>query len=188
MPSNDQTLVKLKIGSLDSVGVDEHNVPTPAIDGGSVLFAVDETHGKGKILLDLPDGSQRIVMSTDAEYADEAGVATNAQYATTAGEATVLSAERTIDGVAFDGSENIIHYASCPTAGNLAAKTVTCAHFNLAVGSRIMVKYTNTNSVDNPTLNVNSTGAKPVYYKGAVMPTPYIQANAVHEYVYDGTN
>ena len=185
MPSNDQTLVKLKIGSLDSVGVDEHNMATPAIEGGSVLFAVDEEHGKGKILLDLPDGSQRIIMSTDAEYADTAGTAITANSANIA---SVLSVGRTIDGVEFNGSENIIHYTTCTVAGNIATKTATCANFNLAIGSRIMVKYANTNSANNPTLNINSTGAKPIYYKGAAMPTPYIQANAVHEYVYDGTN
>ena len=185
MPSNDQTLVKLKIGSLDSVGVDGNNIPTPAIEGGSVLFAVDEEHSKGKILLDLPDGSQRIIMSTDAEYADKAEVADLATYATTAG---ALASDAYIDGVAFNGSENIIHYTSCTTAGNAAAKTAACTGFALMAGARIMVKYSNTNSADNPTLNVNNTGAKPIYYKGAVIPTPYIQANAVHEYVYDGTN
>lgn len=186
---NDETLIKMKVGDLADVGVNENtNTPTPAIEGGSVLFAVDASHHKGKILFDLPDGSQRIIMSTDAEYADTAGTATSAQYALAAGEATVLTTSRLIDGVTFDGSQDIIHYTTCSTAGNTAAKTASCTGLSLAIGTRIMVKYSNANTADNPTLNVNNTGAKPIYYKGAVMPTPYIQANAVHEYVYDGTN
>ena len=179
---NDEILIKMKVGDLADVGVDENtNTPTPAIEGGSVLFAIDAPQHKGKILFDLPDGSQRIVMSTDAEYAQYSGRADEALIA-----GSITGAK--IDGVTFTGSRDIIHYTTCTTAGNTADKTASCTGLSLIIGTRIMVKYSNTNTADNPTLNVNSTGAKPIYYKGAVMPTPYIQANAVHEYVYDGTN
>lgn len=178
MPNDGTTLIKLKVGSLNSIDNGEiSGTVSPAIDPGSVLFGVDTANHKGKILLDLPDGTQRIVMSTDAEYADVAGS---------------LNSAAAIDGVLFDGSSGIIHYGVCSTAGATAAKTVTCNGFLLTNGSRIIIKYTNTNTANNPTLNVNngqtSLGAKPIYYKGAAMPATYISANELHEYIYDGTN
>ncbi len=48
--------------------------------------------------------------------------------------ATRLATKRTIGGVAFDGSANIHHYATCSTAAATAAKTVALAGFALATG------------------------------------------------------
>ena len=58
-------------------------------------------------------------------------------------------------------------YGTCTTAAATAAKVVTLSHFNqLTNGITIHVKFTNSNSVATPTLNVNSTGAKPIYLYG----------------------
>ena len=81
--------------------------------------------------------------------------------------ATRLATKRTIGGVAFDGSANIHHYATCSTAAATAAKTVALSGFALATGARVLVKFTVTNSAANPTLDVNGTGAKPIQYRGA---------------------
>ena len=56
--------------------------------------------------------------------------------------ATRLATKRTIGGVAFDGSANIHHYATCSTAAATAAKTVALAGFALATGARVLVKFT----------------------------------------------
>lgn len=63
--------------------------------------------------------------------------------------ATRLATKRTIGGVAFDGSANIHHYATCSTAAATAAKTVALAGFALATGARVLVKFTVTNSAAN---------------------------------------
>ena len=83
--------------------------------------------------------------------------------------ATRLATKRTIGGVAFDGSANIHHYATCSTAAATAAKTVALSGFALATGARVLVKFTVTNSAANPTLDVNGTGAKPIQYRGAAI-------------------
>lgn len=103
-----------------------------------------------------------------------------------AGTATRLENKRTIDGMQFDGSANIHHYASCSTAAGTAEKAVTLAGFTLATGARITVRFTVTNTAANPTLNVNSTGAKPIQYRNAAISTGYLAANRVYEFVYDG--
>lgn len=70
--------------------------------------------------------------------------------ASNAQTATRLATKRTIGGVAFDGSANIHHYATCSTAAATAAKTVALAGFALATGARVLVKFTVTNSAANP--------------------------------------
>ena len=63
-------------------------------------------------------------------------------------------------------------YGTCDTAAATAAKVVTMADFDtLLTGVTIHVKFTNSNSVANPTLNVNNTGAKAIYRYGTTAPS-----------------
>ena len=100
--------------------------------------------------------------------------------------ATRLATKRTIGGVAFDGSANIHHYATCSTAAATAAKTVALSGFALATGARVLVKFTVTNSAANPTLDVNGTGAKPIQYRGAAIAAGTLAANRTYGFVYTG--
>ena len=80
-----------------------------------------------------------------------------------------------------------LNYGTCSTAAGTAAKTVTLSGFVLATGAEITVKFSSTNTAANPTLNVNSTGAKGIRYKNAAVPSGYIVANKTYRFVYDGT-
>ena len=104
-----------------------------------------------------------------------------------AASASKLATKRTIGGVQFDGSANIHHYGACSTAAGTAAKVVALSGFVLATGAEITVKFSATNTAANPTLNVNSTGAKGIRYKNAAVPSGYIVANKTYRFVYDGT-
>lgn len=81
----------------------------------------------------------------------------------------------------------VIGYGVCSTSAATPAKTVTVNGFELTTGSRVIVKFENTNSADNPTLNVNDTGDKAIYYKGASIDAAYLAANSTMEFVYNGT-
>ena len=109
----------------------------------------------------------------------------------TDGKCVALASKRTIDGVSFDGSANITHYGTCSTAAATAAKVVSCANFTLATGARIIVKFTVTNTAKNSTvtLNVNNTGAKPIYYRGSgtAWSNGVLAANRTYEFVYNGS-
>lgn len=105
-----------------------------------------------------------------------------------AGTATKLATSRTIDGVSFNGSTAITHYGTCSTAAATVAKTVALTGFTLATGARVLVKFTVTNTAASPTLNVNSTGAKAIMYRGSAIAAGYLAANRVYEFVYDGTD
>ena len=83
-------------------------------------------------------------------------------------------------------------YGTCNTASATAAKVVTCPDFTtLITGVSITVKFQYANTAANPTLNVNGTGAVPIYIKGTVGPgAPPMsswQANTVVTFTYDGS-
>lgn len=91
--------------------------------------------------------------------------------------------------------EHGIYYGTCTTAADTAAKVVTLTSstgFSLTTGAVVVVKFTNANSVSSPTLNVNSTGAKPIYrYDTTAASTSSSstgwRAGAVQIFIYDGT-
>ena len=80
------------------------------------------------------------------------------------------------------------NYANCTTAGGTAAKVVTAPDFTLYKGATISVKFTYANTVANPTLNVNGTGAKYIMVGNSYMSTELSwKAQDVLSFVYDGT-
>lgn len=85
-------------------------------------------------------------------------------------------------------TDSVVHnqYGTSSSSTSTIAKIVTYSGFILKIGSRITVKFANGNTAANPTLNVNSTGAKPIYQNGTVGAT--WSAGEVVEFVYDGTN
>lgn len=101
--------------------------------------------------------------------------------------ATKLETERTLAGVAFDGTGDIIWYGACATAGGTAAKTVALEGFKLGTGAEVTVKFNNTVTSANPTLNVNNTGAKAIFYNGAAVASGVLRGNRFYRFVYDGT-
>lgn len=104
-----------------------------------------------------------------------------------ASTATKLAATKTVDGVKFDGSSNVVRYCVCSTAAATAAKAVTVTNFTLVTGAVVYVKFKVTNTAANPTLNVSGTGAKAIYYQGSNITASYLTANKVFAFVYNGT-
>lgn len=82
-----------------------------------------------------------------------------------------------------NGSAN---YGICSTAAATAAKVVACTGFGLTTGAEITVKFAVTNTAANPTLNVNSTGAKPIYYRGSAITAGHLGANRTYAFRYNG--
>lgn len=84
-------------------------------------------------------------------------------------------------------------YGSCTTAGSTAAKVITVSNtdFKLKTGVVIGVDFSNVNTAQNPTFNVNNTGAKGVMFKKNVITDSNISyagntANTML-YMYNGT-
>ena len=82
-------------------------------------------------------------------------------------------------------------YGTCSTAAATAAKTVsiTAGTPTLEAGLRVTVKFSSANTAGTPTLNVNSLGAKDIYFKGTKITTGDEKGllKGVCDFVYDGT-
>lgn len=56
-----------------------------------------------------------------------------------------------------------LHYGVCSTGASTAAKVVSISNFELVNGAEAWVYFSTANTADNPTLNINGTGAKAIY-------------------------
>ena len=89
-------------------------------------------------------------------------------------------------------SRSFMRYGVCSTAADTVAKTVEIQGIDLLYeGLFIFVKFNNTNSVSNPTLQVNSLTAKSIKRYGTTAPSTSAasswNAGSVQLLVYDGT-
>lgn len=92
-------------------------------------------------------------------------------------------------------SGGFITYCTCSTAAATAAKVVTLdsgdSNWVLRKGAIIGVKFTNSNTASSVTLNVNSSGAKSIYYNNAAYTGSSNSicgyASRYTFYMYDGT-
>ena len=80
-----------------------------------------------------------------------------------------------------------IGYGTCATAYATVAKTVIHSNYVLTNGGINAVKFTY-DVCANATINVNSKGAKSIYYKGAKITDKVIKAGDIALFVYDNTN
>lgn len=77
-------------------------------------------------------------------------------------------------------------YATCSTAAATAAKVGTLASYALTLGGIVAVKFTY-DVPANATLNINSKGAKNIFYRGAKITAGVIKAGDIATFIYDGT-
>ena len=87
---------------------------------------------------------------------------------------------------AFVNNANI-HYCRCANNEDIINKTAECTGFILKNGVEVIVKFVNNNAANNPTLNINGTGAKSIQYHGTNIPIDAIQGGRFYHFVYDGS-
>lgn len=182
MPEN--VLVKMKTGTIEDLQSKTEDQPNVPLDEGSVYFAVDTENHIGQIVYDAPDGAggvDRIVMSTYGEHTDTAD---SARLAETASQANALSSPANIDGVEFDGTQDIVHYAVCNTAGNITTKEIEKPGFTVANGSRIVIRFTYANTAQEPTLKIGNVN-KPIFYNKLPIEADKITENKILDLIFD---
>ena len=84
--------------------------------------------------------------------------------------------------VSIDYSTNTL--LTCSTAAATAAKTVSLENYELQDGNVIYIKFTNDNTAASPTLNINSTGAKAINYRGSAVDSGYIKSKKIYQMFY----
>lgn len=89
----------------------------------------------------------------------------------------------------FPQSE-VTGYAVCSSVASIASKSINRTNFELSDNCRLLVEMKNANSAaSGVTLNINDTGAKPLFYNGnPVSASNTWQAGDILDVFYDGTN
>jgi hypothetical protein len=118
---------------------------------------------------------------------------------TTAGTSVITSliasnitgkANTDLDNLSTTGQARFINYTTSITSGSTDNKTANLTGFTLFTGSVVDVVFTNTNTSNSPTLDINSTGAKAIAHENGVSVSSsnpaYFPAGAVIRFVYDG--
>lgn len=132
---------------------------------------------------------------TDTTYESKAAASggTDVSLVTTGEKYTwnnKLSSHQTIKQDGITGA-TVNRFGTCSTAADTAAKAVsiTTGTFNLEAGARVSVQFSNANTANSPTLNVNSKGAKNIFHKGTQITSGGNKAllAGVVDFIYDGT-
>ena len=77
-------------------------------------------------------------------------------------------------------------YGTCETAEATTAKVVTLSSYSISTGGVVAVKFTYAVPA-NATMNINSKGAKNIFYRGAAITAGIIKAGDIGVFIYDGT-
>ena len=88
----------------------------------------------------------------------------------------------------FERVQGFNPVAECSTEAAIVEKVANCDNFVLTQNSFVIVRFAITNTAAKPTLNVNRTGAKPIFYRNNAVKTNHLAANRAYLMVYDGTN
>ena len=101
-------------------------------------------------------------------------------------DATTIAAE--IEAAASGGASGAVGFGVCYTAAATGEKTVSIDGWTLEAGAMVCVQFANTDTayVSQIKLNVNSTGAKMIYYSGSRVPSGFLSAYNTYLMVYDG--
>lgn len=106
--------------------------------------------------------------------------------------ATKTEVEQTEQDLTIKINQSISNgYATCSTAAGTRAKVATSVRsdFPKATGTNATVKFTYGNTASNPTLNINNTGASPIYLGNSpITPELSWEAGDTLTFVFDGTN
>ena len=79
-----------------------------------------------------------------------------------------------------------IGFGVCNTDAGVQAKSAAVENIVLIVGARITLKFKNGIATDNPTLNINNTGAKPITMDSQPVGKGCFDAGGCYEFVYTG--
>ena len=87
-----------------------------------------------------------------------------------------------------DGAQIGLGFGVCDTDADTAAKVVAIPSFILLKNMPVSIRFTNSINVVGATLNISSTGAKPLFIQGAALQGGLVKGGCTVTVIYDGTN
>ena len=186
---NQNAFSNVKVGST-TIAADSKTDTLELTAGSNITLTPDATNDKVTI------GLSESPALSGTPTAPTAGAGTNStQIATTQFVQTAVTngtGNIVVDGIT---GSTINRYGSCSTAADTAAKAVTITSGTVptlnadANGLQVTVKFANASTASNPTLNVNSKGAKKIYHRGSQITTGTNKAllAGVCTFIYDNS-
>lgn len=152
----------------------------------SVQTTANNALSKASTVEQTAEGLEVTLTSTTTTANNALSKANSAASAASTAQSTASSAATAA------AAANKVFYANSTTAAATKAKTATVSGsgFALVVGVTVSVRFQYANTANSPTLNVNSTGAKPIVSNGTATPTADLTWNAAWAtvtFVYDGS-
>lgn len=185
---------KWHVSNVDSITVPQ--------DGMSISFRTPTAGNKGGILLSINGGTTyypiirntSTLVTTNYPVGSTLILTFNSEQETspylTAGTATAVTGCWQIadyDSNTTYSNVKLGHgYAACSTAASTVAKTASISSsFAYTTGGTVSIRFTNGNTASKPTLNINSKGAKNIYFNNAALTdTSLIKAGDVVTFMY----
>ena len=171
--------------------------------GGGAVWSVDGKTGNVSVLPQGGTQGQTLKKASgtdyDVEWADESGGGAVTSVDGKTGAVTVLPSGGSSGYVLAKNSatdydvkwvSETVRVPTCATAAETQKKTASCKSFSLATDSWFPILIANANSYNGAiTLNVNSTGEKPIYINGSASSSSNKTLPAgMYLVYYDGTN
>ena len=78
-------------------------------------------------------------------------------------------------------------YGVSSNNANSAVRSSSISGFKLKKGGIVAIKFTTDIDITNSSLNISSTGSKPIYYRGSALPRGTVNAGDTVTFIYDGT-
>ncbi|MBO7078647.1 MAG: hypothetical protein J6W64_02405, partial [Bacilli bacterium] len=158
--------------------------------GTIIVVTFDETNTASDVTLNVNSGGSKAVRVNNATY-----TGSSSSYCGYASRQIVYMYDGTgwaYIGKSWDSNTTYTNaslgqgYGTCSTAAATTAKAVTLSSYALTTGGIVAVKFTYTVPA-NATLNINSKGAKNIYYRGSAITANIILAGDIGIFIYDGT-
>lgn len=86
----------------------------------------------------------------------------------------------------FQRLANYTGFGQCETGADEAEKVATVKDFSLLLGSSVSIAFTESNSAQNPKLNVSGTGSYPLWADGKAIEADDIEHGRIYEFRFDG--
>lgn len=175
------TKEQVGLGNADNTADADKPVSTAQRD------AIEASLLEAKAHTDVHTGNRDIHVSTEEKKQwNKTGEALNHEIARATEKETEIAADLAKEVARLDEITSRVTYGICDTDADTAAKVAACDGFRLVEGAEITVKFAATNIAANPTLNVNNTGEKEIYYKGRPIFAKYLAADGTYTFRYNG--
>jgi len=102
--------------------------------------------------------------------------------------ATINAAISQKQNAITDGAQIGLGFGVSSEAATVQARTATIANFILLKNMPVSIRFQNAINVDSATLNISSTGAKPILIEGAALQAGLVKGGCTVTVIFDGTN